>query len=538
MKLNKFIVVFAAAVYATAFASCSKDNMGENKINPGTNPTETAYVAIKINTVANAGGTRAYGDELDATEEELAVKSIRVVLYNMGNTVSKAWDVENVTTNGDKPAHDDIFSATNAMEFQLRAVEVPKQDYRLLVLINPTADAIEATAETANISLLNNGIIGITAADFTSSSYGFFMSNADGLVAVSENDLKATTEEAEDAPKSVNVDRAVAKVGVKQGSSFETNSTTDLFEAELLGWALDVTNKSSLYVRKASMAVGEGGPGDENVEIPTTPRVNRYAIDKNYAGVRGGDVSLTDEFDYFTSSTDDGLSSEVKTSLDAPTDWVYALENTMTPAEQYQDVTTSIVVKAKFLPKKTSLGADINVPYYTYTAGGATFIFSGEELDKIVLGKDNGGEDIDTDSYPALTGMKTQLEAIKMAEGAFDGSNDDDYFATFDNASSVQEGALSWNIDGTNYYRQAIRHFDDERQSTVMGLGRFGVVRNNIYELTVNRISGPGQVSVDKDGDGPGDDDDPKDPNEKENANISVTINILKWVSRTQDVNW
>ena len=61
-------------------------------------------------------------------------------------------------------------------------------------------------------------------------------------------------------------------------------------------------------------------------------------------------------------------------------------------------------------------------------------------------------------------------------------------------------------------------------------LGRYGMVRNNWYDIAINKISGPGSPDVPEPGDDPDDDPDP--------YKIDVTINILSWAKRSQEVNW
>ena len=58
-------------------------------------------------------------------------------------------------------------------------------------------------------------------------------------------------------------------------------------------------------------------------------------------------------------------------------------------------------------------------------------------------------------------------------------------------------------------------------------LGRYGVVRNNWYQLTVKSVSGPGEPDI------PVIPDEPADARE---SYINCEINILSWAVREQDV--
>lgn len=59
-------------------------------------------------------------------------------------------------------------------------------------------------------------------------------------------------------------------------------------------------------------------------------------------------------------------------------------------------------------------------------------------------------------------------------------------------------------------------------------LGRYGVVRNNWYELKINNVKRPGKPGINTPGDTPDDELD---------SYISVSINILSWAKRSQDVD-
>ena len=59
-------------------------------------------------------------------------------------------------------------------------------------------------------------------------------------------------------------------------------------------------------------------------------------------------------------------------------------------------------------------------------------------------------------------------------------------------------------------------------------LGRYGVVRNNWYEINLNKINKIGTPDIDYDKD---------TPDDELNSYISVSINILSWAKRSQDVD-
>lgn len=91
------------------------------------------------------------------------------------------------------------------------------------------------------------------------------------------------------------------------------------------------------------------------------------------------------------------------------------------------------------------------------------------------------------------------------------------------------------------YYTTTIKHFGDDPTAfdpTQDGtpyspeskfLGRFGVVRNNWYDLTINSVTGPGEPEIP-------DTPDPDEP-DKVRSYINVEINVLSWAKRTQSID-
>lgn len=111
-------------------------------------------------------------------------------------------------------------------------------------------------------------------------------------------------------------------------------------------------------------------------------------------------------------------------------------------------------------------------------------------------------------------------------------------------------GSIMKYKDGIAYYPINIKHFGDDltpwvKDATTMNdnpygspvdnnkyLGRFGVLRNNWYNITVNSIKNVGsavvpEIDVDKD----------NSYGDKPENYISVRINVLSWAKRNQSEN-
>ena len=90
---------------------------------------------------------------------------------------------------------------------------------------------------------------------------------------------------------------------------------------------------------------------------------------------------------------------------------------------------------------------------------------------------------------------------------------------------AYSSNGINFYKDGVNYYTVQLRHFTNDQLGNST-YGRYGVVRNNVYILTIKSLSGVGTPIVDVPG--------PK-PNDGETS-ISADIQVLPWQIREQEV--
>lgn len=131
--------------------------------------------------------------------------------------------------------------------------------------------------------------------------------------------------------------------------------------------------------------------------------------------------------------------------------------------------------------------------------------------------------------YYNKTGDKTLSQLVSATK---DGAAVEDLDQYFNNI-----GVIKYYRDGTTYYYASpIRHFGDvetgwddgEPYEEAKHLGRYGVVRNTWYQLTVNKISRPGEPEIP---------DTPNIPDDQQEAYINVQVNILSWAVRQNNVD-
>lgn len=120
------------------------------------------------------------------------------------------------------------------------------------------------------------------------------------------------------------------------------------------------------------------------------------------------------------------------------------------------------------------------------------------------------------DPFGYLAALKTAIDGNQTLPKIVD------YLAAEANAEAVTKN-VNFYDKGVCYYPYWIRHADNNKP-TEMGIMEFGIVRNNIYDLTVTGINGLGLSGIDK--------PNPKDDDEKKTYYFNVQINVKNWVVR------
>ena len=346
---------------------------------------------------------------------------------------------------------------------------------------------------------------------------------------------------------------------------------------QLDGWLLNVTNKSTKLVRDVS-----GYSTTDWLATATSPATNKIArfagtevIPIDYAGANyfriywaedGNYDSATPATDFLTYHTDDAdegnqnapaenawnkdTYDKVASDASRTTDHaLYCLENTMDYDQMNQDRTTSVLLKTTYKVKFEQAEASAQdffvcgtspTKYPAPNTAGATAAstdivqFVRTEANKIL---ENPGEQIGENDLSlkagAAGGTYGSLAEIK---NLFTLINESD---TKWAAIWSQVGAIKYYKGGVSYYYAAlIRHFyddetdwdavDDGDNYGVQHLGRYGVVRNNWYEINVQSISGPGDPEIVTP---------PSEPDDETKGYIRAVINVLSWAKREQGVD-
>lgn len=571
--------LFGLAVIAAMTASCSSnEDLGTAGPGTGTNEAGVGYAIFTIN-LPSVSGTRAAdagGAEMnEGTEEEYAVKSATALIFQKyGSDEGSYKFVESVTLpiDGwkDDPT-DGITTTSKKLVAKLTNVDT-KNDYSVLILLNnnKTGGGAKVELPTAGQSYndWNSKILTPSVTDLAASG-DFYMANAPlkgsadspaTLVSIDKNKIYASEAEANkttnDCAATVYVERGVAKMTVADpGTKTVKNkatSTDTQSKVTFSKWALDITNKKTYAVHNID------GLSKDFPAIWTTKRFtgtnNRvyWGTDPNYnlAELNTNDAKRKGEFNFITAPSE--INKDFTNTTN--TNPVYCLENTFNLANMYQGQTTRVIFKATYTPKDDAGTPLAEQDGTFYTIGNMTTILKEADLKKAV---DAAATSVLSGCTVDYTNLKTEgshvitLTDIKdptgktlVADTVYSGMTGTQIVKEINDKLGLKAGrpeemvGINTYLRGVTYYIARVKHFglltpwsSGESYGTDNGkyLGRYGMLRNNWYELTVGNVYGPGYPGVP-----PVDPTQPDDENEKY---LSVSVKILSWAKRSDTVD-
>ncbi len=364
------------------------------------------------------------------------------------------------------------------------------------------------------------------------------------LVEIPAGIIKKTAAEANTAtPLDIYVERGVAKLTVSEGASFtgEVNNPTkigdtagDKIAVTLESWAFDMGNTKSYILHNVSDfatwaslnastdASAHRFYGTAPVATGLTDYRIYWAIDPNYStAVVAADFNkITDgsvKWHNFNSTND-----EIE----------YPLENTFNVDHMDQNETSRVVVKAKIAPPAAE-----STPVTLYRVGSSTTLYDYAALRTLVkeVAKTATGKDfamVDAESDWTMTGGKYNLAPTDFAATR----------PTVDELNAINNalGDIVFFKNGVCYYKILVKHFGDAETPWDGGdydkagddkakkyLGRYGIVRNNWYELTINSASTIGTPEIP---------DTPDIQDDEMTSYLNVSCKILSWAKRSQNV--
>lgn len=575
--------LFGLAVIAAMTASCSSnEDLGTAGPGTGTNEAGVGYAIFTIN-LPSVSGTRAAdagGAEMnEGTEEEYAVKSATALIFQKyGSDEGSYKFVESVTLpiDGwkDDPT-DGITTTSKKLVAKLTNVDT-KNDYSVLILLNnnKTGGGAKVELPTAGQSYndWNSKILTPSVTDLAASG-DFYMANAPlkgsadspaTLVSIDKNKIYASEAEANkptnDCAATVFVERGVAKMTVAAPGTItvKDKATTKPTKSQVTfsNWALDITNKKTFAVHNIDGLSSDFGAiwttdrftGINNrVYWGKDPNYDNEDLKKNDAT---GDDLRNKEFNFITATSEinKDFTNTTKTNP------VYCLENTFNLKNMYQGQTTRVIFKAKYTPKDDTGDLADPADGTFYTIGNMKTILNTDKLKAAVDAVANPvlptGYTIDYTNFKTEGSHVIKAGYIKNASGTV--LDPTASYGTKTGAQIVEDintklglkagrpeemVGINTYLRGVTYYIARVKHFSSltwnsgESYGTNNDkyLGRYGMLRNNWYELTVGNVYGPGYPGVP-----PVDPNQPDDENEKY---LSVSVKILSWAKRSDTVD-
>ena len=574
--------LFGMAVVATALVGCSSsdDLATDGKDNAG--KTEAAYAKFTIQ-LPTVSGTRADDPKLGTpsfeggTADEYAVKDAQLVIFQKSGTSEGEYTYVETVNIGNLEPWTDNTPNTGVTRYanitaQLNGVSLDKtgNEYYALVILNNGSESKVTLPITkgTTYSAWNVATNAKGSAAFLNSDNGFYMANAplystgEPTTLVPIKGVYSTKAEAQKNPATtVYVERGMAKVTIGS-TTFDANKAVEASanyngdKVTITNWTLDVLNKSTFPVHATTGLTTKFAniwATPRFVATGSTPQRVYWGIDPNYNKTTLTTVEECQKDFYIVdhnSNTYNGNASLAFTWSDKKTP-LYCLENTFDLDNMKQGQTTRVVFKATYTPHALASATDKTF----FMIGNNTQIWTKDALKKQITSKAKemlNSTDvvvtINTDA-PLLKGGSHLLSSADVT--IMDGT--DDKTAAFDFATlNTKLGLNNTEKDVNNnptvgiktykngecYYIARIKHFNELTPWTsgqpygtdnASFLGRYGVLRNNWYDLTVSKVSAPGYPDVPV--------VNPNTPDDEDTKYINVEVKILDWAKRSQSVD-
>lgn len=585
---KKFLFSMAAA--AMLLAACSSDDIVAPVTEGGAqwNAEGQGYVSLAINLPTQPQMVKAFsGEEVfdDGKPEEYDVEDAALIIFKgtdeASATIEAGYDLD---TKWQQETSSSQITTTSKIVQQINSIESSDENlYALVVLNRNNAFTIEdggvikvngTEADGMTLAAFNAAVAEAMTGDWHTN--GFLMSNAPlsdmvggataptgavitTLTEFDASKIKGTELEASnDVAANIYVERAVAKVTVSGTTSGDVDNLEGV-SYNVLGWQLDNTTTKSNLVR----------------EVGTSPAwvayTSEYCSPAAYRFVGGSAVGTTidnanlyrtywgEDLDYSvdaTLNTVGGLTIADEDVIGADGEAAaYCFENTSDLEHMLEKNMTRVIVKAQ-------LGG--NSDFYVIN-GDKEVMYTEDEMKDAVLsvfmngteGKAWIAENVAaTTDATTISGSDFEVEMENKSAGIVTVTNINVVEASQskfnENVTAVSsEVVAAVNSDitidlydnGAAYYPVYVAHFGEgetpwaDVESVAVDniypggeqnyLGRWAMVRNNWYDITITGIKGIGSSTV------------PEvtvEPIDKLESYIGVQINILSWAKRAQSV--
>lgn len=561
--------LFGMAVMATALVACSSNDDLTSNGHEG-NQTGEAYASFRINlpttTGTRADDTTPGSPTFDGGDKnEYAVKDAALLLFKKEGSDFKFKEVVDLGnmepwtasgTNG--------ITTTAKLTAKITNAEVGEnKGYYALIVLNNNGNKIKYPSTDETYAKWSKDAGNATTANYLKYDKGFFMANAPKYVAdgtpetlVEIKNIYASKQQAENSTATtVYVERGLAKVSLAEGSKKHVDINAGNYKddkVDITGWTLDVTNTKTYPVHvteglwadiwKTTVTPDATASMDRfhDTKLTEFPRVY-WGLDPNYSTDLATVEACNGEFK-MASKDDFKTGEEAKKAQ-------YCLENTFDINHMVQGQTTRVLFSAKYTPDGFTAGETF------YKMGNSSQLWNATKVEAQIKAK----------AMEVLKETDETKVTVTLAAPANNLTEAGVHFVAAANVTHVGGPALTTDdVDkinaklgfkkatpkdaavglstyesGVSYYVARVKHFNEltpwvPGNDTYAGnnanwLGRYGVLRNNWYELSVSSVSGPGYPDVPK--------VNPTDPDDVNDQYINVEVKILDWAKRSQSID-
>lgn len=590
MKKTLLFSVALAGLMLGSCSSSDDLNGGGNNTGSNQSGSGYISLSLNLPT-RSGSMSRAANDKFDdGLANEYAVKNGTLILFEGANekdaTFAGAYELKNLSMNLVGTTTDNITTTTKiTQKINSGLADGTNNFYAIVVLNNNgTLDVDDANASlevngedfspTKKISDLQTLELTKNASDFNAT--GFLMMNAPLASAkggaddpssatisvaskIDKDHIYATEALAKaNSSASIYVERALAKVDVTASNSTGNLEDDATVSYTVKGWVLDNTNKKTYYLRNTSnssewlsLKTTSTDPtkpyrfvGDTPMESGVSLYRTYWAKDPNYNTTPS---SLSTDF-----ST---IGKTAPTALKNLGEHDYCLENTFDVPNQNQNVTIRVIVAAQLGSGSTFYVVNDNEKDLLDANGMKKAVKSAflnntdvQAWIKTGLKASENIDENDLDVTVASTAGNNVPTVSVNSTGNAKYTSGAAPTVTADITNIMKTIKVATYENGISYYPVRIKHFGDELtpwkssetplptvstgayptdNQAANYLGRYGVLRNNWYNIDVQGIKKLGSPVVPE---VTGDTDD------ELAAYISVKINVLSWAKRTQGV--
>lgn len=567
----------------------SSDDLNGGGNNTGSNQSGNGYVAFNINLPSQAGGSSRANDDFDAgMKSEYDVKDATLLIFE-GSSESAAQFKGAYTLNTapwkNNGQTDNITTTSATIVKEIATPTSSDHCYALVVLnkndvftVNENKSITMKDATATFSGTYKQFAESLSEEDLTKN--GFYMANAPlaskaggatdpagaeiNTLANLDGKIKKTESEAKSAPAQIYVERGVAKVTMQNNTSTTPTKVdgstksdgTSSVDFKITSWVLDNTNKKTYLVRSTD-GFGDWTKLASNSTSLLAANKFRFVgsnavADNLYRTYFAKDANFDQTGNTAALTAGDLVTSTNPTFVDKfGNDYPqYCFENTFDVACQNDNMTTRVLIKAQLNSGSTFyvINGDENTIYPIDEVKNEIkkyFLIENEAWIKANVTPATGksevnGDDLDVEITDAAG--KVSITSITFKSGVTVSSSatvPTNYDEVLKRIGSIDEYK-----NGESYYFVRIKHFGDDmtpwntdetpKPSNLVYptdnqagnyLGRYGVLRNNWYDIAVEGVKGLGSATVPAVT--PTTDDELK-------SYIAVKINVLSWAKRTQ----